>query len=365
MGLFARGLCISEGNGLKMNLGIRKTFAVFLSALILMLCMTAVFAAPVSAATKVGLSKSSITLEVGQTTTLKLNGTSGGKVTWSMSNKKVAKYSKGGKVTGVSEGTAYIYAKYKGKKYKCTVNVVSSGSSTSDSCDLRVKKGGSVNAYIYTDVKALMVGTSDSSVCDFSGKALSDGSGYRITVKGKKNGTAKIMFYDNFDPSVYMEITVKVGSVSDGDVSFSFGKGGSKPAGSNNGTGGDSQDTGSAEDAVDEVIRLINEERAAAGKPALKKNSELCENAQLRAKEIGEYFSHTRPDGTSCFTAITVPYGYAGENIAMGQRNAAEVMDCWMNSSGHRQNILSSNYTSVGVGYDPSTNCWVQIFISD
>lgn len=97
-----------------MNLSIKKTFAVFISAVIMMLGMTAIFAAPVSAAQKVGLSKTSVTLEVGQTTTLKLNGTSGGKVTWSMSDKNVAKYSKGGKVTAVSEGTAYIYAKYNG-----------------------------------------------------------------------------------------------------------------------------------------------------------------------------------------------------------------------------------------------------------
>ncbi|MGN1106483.1 MAG: CAP domain-containing protein, partial [Huintestinicola sp.] len=106
-------------------------------------------------------------------------------------------------------------------------------------------------------------------------------------------------------------------------------------------------------------------ERAAAGKTALKKNDELCKNAQLRAGELSGCFSHTRPNGTECFTAITVPYGYAGENIAMGQCTPAEVMDCWMGSSGHKQNILSSNYTSVGVGYDPSSNCWVQLFISD
>ncbi|MBQ5332314.1 MAG: Ig-like domain-containing protein [Oscillospiraceae bacterium] len=349
-----------------MNLSIKKTFAVFISAVIMMLGMTAIFAAPVSAAQKVGLSKTSVTLEVGQTTTLKLNGTSGGKVTWSMSDKNVAKYSKGGKVTAVSEGTAYIYAKYNGKKYKCKVTVVPSEKQSNDDSTVKVKKGGSVNVYIYTDVSSLMVGSSDESVCSFSGTALNDGSGYRITLKGKKNGSAKIMLYDYYDPDNYAEFDVKVGSASDGTVYFSFGDDSSSAdSGKTQGSGSSSGNSKSSSDEVDEVIRLINEERAAAGKTALKKNDELCKNAQLRASEISGYFSHTRPDGTDCFTAITVPYGYAGENIAMGQRDAEEVMDCWMNSEGHKKNILSSNYTSVGVGYDPSTNCWVQIFISE
>ncbi|MCI7766607.1 MAG: CAP domain-containing protein [Oscillospiraceae bacterium] len=362
-----------------MDLSIRKTFAVFVSALIMMLGLTVLLAAPVSAAQKVGLSKTSVTLEVGQTTTLKLNGVSGGTVTWSMSDKSIAKYSKGGKVTAVSEGTAYIYAKYNGKKYKCKVTVVPAEKEAievNDESTVRVKKGGTVKVYIYTDVSSMTVGCSDESVCSFTGAALSDGSGYRLTLKGKKNGTAAIMLYDSYNSSNNMTFDVQVGSVSDDTVYMNFG---SAPlifaeadgfifAGTWGGDGSsanESENTSSSASAVDEVIELINKERAAAGKSALKKNDELCKNAQLRASEIGGYFSHTRPDGTDCFTAITVPYGYAGENIAKGQRNAEEVMDCWMNSSGHKKNILSSNYTSVGVGYDPSTNSWVQIFISE
>lgn len=348
-----------------MKLFAKKSFSAVLSALILIMGFISLCAVPVSAASTVKLSRSSVTLEVGQSASLKLKGTSGGKITWSMSDKKIAKYSKG-KVTGVSEGTAYIYAKYNGKKYKCKVTVVPAY----DSKTVNIKKGGSVNVYVYTDIREIMLECSDSGVCSVSGGALSGGNGYVFKIKGKKNGTASFRVYDSSDSSVSLEFDAVVGSSSDGKVSFKLGKSSGKNTSQNTSASdvwGSDEAAPSADtsDYIDEVIRLINEERAAEGKSALKKNDELCENAQLRAVEISSYFSHTRPNGKDCFTAITVPYGYAGENIAMGQRTPEEVMDCWMNSTGHRSNILSSNYTSVGVGYDPESNCWVQIFISD
>lgn len=348
----------------KMNLSLKRIFAVMLSAAMLVFCMVFVCAAPVSAAQKVGLSKTSITLEVGETASLKLNGASGGKITWSMSDKNIAKYSKG-KVTGVSEGTAYIYAKYNGKKYKCTVTVTSS----SDESTVNVKKGGSVTVYVYTDIDSIMIECSDQKICSFSGSALSDGSGYKLKIKGKKNGTATILIYDAYSSGSAVEFYVNVGSVSDGTVYFELPEAGDIIGGETYsfswGGDNDTSDSTDTSGYVDEVIKLINKERKAAGLPALKKNDALCDDAKVRVDEINSTFSHTRPDGTLCFTAITVPYGYAGENIAKGQTTPEDVMDCWMNSDGHRKNILSKDYTSVGVGYDPSTNCWVQIFISD
>lgn len=345
-----------------MDLTLKKAFAVIISAAVLVLGMVFICAAPVSAAQKVGLNTTSITLEVGETASLKLVGASGGKITWSMSDKNVAKYSKG-KVTGVSEGTAYIYAKYNGQKYKCTVTVTAS----SDDSVVNVKKGSSVTVYIYTDIESMIAECSDRSICSFSGSPLSDGSGYKLKIKGKKNGTATILLYDEYNSYSAVEFDVNVGSVSDGTVyfemgdvysdnSFSFGWGAADNTSVSN--SGDSS-------YIDEVIELVNKEREAAGLSALKKNDELCDNAKVRVSEINQSFSHTRPNGKTCFTAITVPYGYAGENIAAGQTSPKDVMDCWMNSDGHRKNILSQNYTSIGVGYDPSTNCWVQIFISD
>ena len=116
-----------------------------------------------------------------------------------------------------------------------------------------------------------------------------------------------------------------------------------------------------------EVVRLVNEERAKNGLSALTIDYTAAKAADVRAGEIESYFSHTRPDGSSCFTALSqagVSYMGAGENIAKGQRTPAEVMNGWMNSSGHRANILNAKFTKIGVSYKMvnGTPCWVQLF---
>ena len=102
-----------------------------------------------------------------------------------------------------------------------------------------------------------------------------------------------------------------------------------------------------------QVLQLINKERANAGLTALTTNSTLTAAANKRAQEIKQSFSHTRPDGSS-FSSVLKEYGISyrscGENIAYGQKTPAEVMNAWMNSSGHRANILNSNYNKVGIG---------------
>lgn len=113
-----------------------------------------------------------------------------------------------------------------------------------------------------------------------------------------------------------------------------------------------------------EVVRLVNEQRAAYGLSKLTTSTELTKVAQTRAKELSQSFSHTRPDGQSCFTALRdagIDYMAAGENIASGYATPEEVVNGWMNSDGHRANILSSNFTMIGVGCD-SRN-WTQVFI--
>ena len=119
---------------------------------------------------------------------------------------------------------------------------------------------------------------------------------------------------------------------------------------------------------ADEVIRLVNAERAKYGLAALSKNDGATSAAQTRAKEIVSTFSHTRPDGRSCFTAaqdIGLSYRYAGENIAYGYGSPQAVVTGWMNSEGHRKNILSSSFTQIGVGCYKSGNTlyWTQFFI--
>ena len=126
---------------------------------------------------------------------------------------------------------------------------------------------------------------------------------------------------------------------------------------------------GSQDAFANEVVRLVNEERAKAGLPALTVDRGAASAAQVRAKEIEKSFSHTRPDGSSFNSALTeagVNFSGAGENIAYGQNSPEKVMEGWMNSSGHRANILNSSYTSIGVGHYQNAsgvNYWTQLFI--
>lgn len=115
-----------------------------------------------------------------------------------------------------------------------------------------------------------------------------------------------------------------------------------------------------------QVAELVNAQRAANGLDALAWDDSLANAANTRAQELITSFSHTRPDGSSCFTAIRNPqdYGSIGENIAAGQTTPSAVMNAWMNSSGHRANILSEHYTKIGVScYVKDGTCyWVQVF---
>ena len=119
----------------------------------------------------------------------------------------------------------------------------------------------------------------------------------------------------------------------------------------------------------DEVIRLCNVEREKAGLSPLKAYSPLSSAAQVRAVETITLFAHQRPDGTSCYTALDgINYMCAGENIAAGYRSAQAVVDGWMNSPGHRANILNSDFTEIGVGLviapgSEYTYYWSQFFI--
>lgn len=119
---------------------------------------------------------------------------------------------------------------------------------------------------------------------------------------------------------------------------------------------------------ANEVLTLVNQERSKAGLSPLKLNAAATNAAKVRAKEIVSSFSHTRPNGQSPFTALDAAgakYGTAGENIAYGQSTPSAVMNGWMNSSGHRANILKSNFKEIGIGayYQNGKYYWVQLFI--
>jgi len=119
-----------------------------------------------------------------------------------------------------------------------------------------------------------------------------------------------------------------------------------------------------------EVIKLVNEERQKVGLAPYTVNPTLMQAAAVRAQELTESYSHTRPDGTSCFTVLkdfNLRYSKAGENIARGQSSPAVAMRGWMNSEGHRNNILSDEMTHIGVAMcsKNGVNCWVQIFVKN
>ncbi len=126
--------------------------------------------------------------------------------------------------------------------------------------------------------------------------------------------------------------------------------------------------TGSMQgDFASQVAALVNAERAKYGLSALTVDTKVQQAALVRAKETAQSFSHTRPNGSSFSTALTeagVSYRTAGENIAYGQTTPQQAMNAWMNSSGHRANILNANYTTIGVGYTVinGTAYWAQLF---
>lgn len=116
-----------------------------------------------------------------------------------------------------------------------------------------------------------------------------------------------------------------------------------------------------------EVLRLVNVERAKQGLRPLVTNDDIERSAMVRAEELVIKYSHTRPDGSRGLTALSNWSHCAAENIAKGQKSPEDVMRVWMNSEGHRANILYPDMTELGVGYVYDTSNqykhhWVQLF---
>lgn len=147
----------------------------------------------------------------------------------------------------------------------------------------------------------------------------------------------------------------------------------SQPGGTESG-GNSTTDSEQPKDDVTEnsyakqVLKLVNTERKKAGLTELTWDDTVATAAMTRSKEIEKSFSHTRPDGRNFGTAITdlgITYRGAGENIAWGQKTPEAVMNAWMNSEGHRANILNPNFKKLGVGYrtdSQRTPYWTQLF---
>ncbi len=117
-----------------------------------------------------------------------------------------------------------------------------------------------------------------------------------------------------------------------------------------------------------EVVELTNAERAKAGLKALEIDTALMANAREKSEDMraNAYFDHTSPILGTPFEQMKkrgITYKSAGENIAKGQTTPKQVVDAWMNSSGHRANIMSESFTHIGVGYVAGGHHWTQQFI--
>ncbi len=325
----------------------KKLLSVLLA--VVMVCTLCVI--PASAASP-KLNNTKVYLPIGYSTTLKVSNADN--VEWSTKDKSVAKIKsiKGNtaKIVGVSSGSTYIYAEADGKTLKCKVTVKKSFI-TAENDKISVAKGEKATITLnVSGSKKIVYKNGGPEKCTVTSAKWS-GNKLKITVKGKDTGSAQIKVYTKGYSKTTMEtVTVNVTGKS---VSTST-----------------STSKGSSSSSIEEqVLELVNAERKANGKSAVVLDSKLNEVAQLRANELLKNLSHVRPDGTSCFTAFEdkgVKYDHASENIAAGQRTAEELMDSWMSSTGHKDNILSSDAekmgialvrTSTGYGY-----YWVQVF---
>ncbi|MDR0880764.1 MAG: CAP domain-containing protein [Clostridioides sp.] len=142
-------------------------------------------------------------------------------------------------------------------------------------------------------------------------------------------------------------------------------------ANSNDANDNSNAGTGEFADLQKQVLDIVNAERAKSGLKALTLDAKLSEVATLKSQDMinKNYFDHNSPTYGSPFDMMKkygITYQTAGENIAMGQKSPQEVMTAWMNSEGHRKNILTSNFTKIGVGVAKNANgtiYWTQMFV--
>lgn len=164
--------------------------------------------------------------------------------------------------------------------------------------------------------------------------------------------------------TAWEQLLAQYGITKPGSSSNNNGNNSNNSGNGSNNTGGTSTGTSSAAQAV---LAEVNAARAKNGLSALTLDANMNRAAAVRAAELAQSFSHTRPNGSRGLTALNeagVSYRTAGENIASGQQSAQAVVSAWMNSSGHRANILSASFGRMGVGQATigGRTYWVQLF---
>lgn len=343
-----------------------KRFVKMFSSLVLALMIALSTVVIPSSAATVKLNKKSISLITGTSTTLKLTGTKK-TVKWSSMASNIATVSSKGKVTAKATGSTYIVAKVGNKSYKCKVKVIN-GKITVGKSDVSIKS----NETVKVKIKALGGHSiAAKSMNEIIATASFKGSKWKdditeLKITGVYAGETTIKVYSKKYSSVYAYIKVNVESVKNDEFKLQKDKGENSEKPFYIDTSNDkenSSDETSSMSYSEAVLYYCNIEREKAGVSPLELDSELCTAADIRAKEVAESFSHTRPDGRDCFTVLDeagYDYYLVGENIAGGFSSAKNVVDCWMNSPGHRANILNKNFTHLGVG--KSGVYWVQLF---
>ena len=325
----------------------------------------------VSEESGIHLSRKSVEMRAGEKVSIKLAGAKG-TVKWTVSDKNVFTYS-GGVITAKGAGKGTLTAEYEGKKYKCTVTVSEQiDGFGADVYSLKLQKGGSGTVKINTAGKQVTVMAVNANICSIKCSPVIDGY-FDLTVNAKAKGSCNIVVYDVNNKKDKFTVKLTVSGQASGSDKTSADKSSAdknKTVGTRMGAqaqqeteAADNADSTVSVDFIDEVIRLCNEERESAGLSPLKKSDSLTDSAAVRAGELPQKFSHTRPDGSSCFTALTEKGKTCGENIAAGHQNPEQVVEGWMNSPGHRANILNPDFTEIGVGYNESGNYWVQLFL--
>lgn len=307
------------------------------------------------------------------------------------SDEKVCTVMRDGTIQGVGSGTAVItaYEIFSGIETEVTVTVdeeIYPQAIVLSREKLTLMEGESVTVRVTVEPEEAENQTVIWSSNDEKTATVSENG--RIT--GVSKGTCVITVVSQADETIRTELQVTVTereANSDNTENGSTGNAGDhNGTGSSAGTGNENSaeestaDSGTAQspsggsyvDAyAEQVLAIVNAKRAEAGLGSLTMNYTLVSAAKVRAVETVQSFSHTRPNGSSCFSAIDeagAAYSGAGENIAAGQVSADSVMNAWMNSEGHRANILDGNYTQIGIAcyYDPNSAYgyyWVQLFI--
>jgi len=250
-------------------------------------------------------------------------------VNYTSGNESVATVSEDGRIEAVGAGIAVIGISVGGVREEVTVTVTEPVTSISISTDRRTYQIGDQGRFTV-----------------------------QITPEGSSDKTYAVSFSRD-------------GIILTGDNSFTCQTGGEATitATASNGVTGSQAIT-----IIDlaafsaEVFLLTNAERTDAGLPTLSPRTELTQIAEIRANEIIQLFSHDRPDGrdfSTVFTDNNVSYRFAGENLAAGQRTPSEAVRGWMNSPGHRENMLRSEYGHLGVAVTMDGNgrlYWTQMF---